>query len=126
MEAGLDVKWRSDYDHANKIYKRVESYENDTEENTLIWTLIYIMVIGSILSIIVLIFECIWFYYLSKKIKNIRLKRLLSKEYEILKINRRVEFIKSRKILFELSSNSTDKILKKPLKRLKPLVNNYV
>ena len=121
MEAGLDVKWRSDYDHANKIYKRVESYENDTEENTLIWTLIYIMVIGSILSIIVLIFECIWFYYLSKRVQRNRINRFFKKEHKIIEINRHAEYIKSRQAL----KNSTKKKIVKPLK-LKPLINNFV
>ena len=47
LEAGLDVKWRSDYEYANKIDKRLTPDESDDDDNTFILVLILVVVIGN-------------------------------------------------------------------------------
>ena len=62
LEAGLDVKWRSDYNHANKISKKRAFTESEDEDNTLPIVLKTLMVVGIIISSTALLFEYIWFY----------------------------------------------------------------
>ena len=70
MEFGLDVKWRSDYDHANKIDKRIKHDKEDDEDDPLVWALLAIMIFEIIISFVVLCFEYLWHYYLSKKLER--------------------------------------------------------
>ena len=77
LEAGLDLKWRSDYDNCNKIDKRIERDNIDEDEDTLILTLLIVMIGGVIISLITLVLECIWYYYLSKKLQRTKIGKLL-------------------------------------------------
>ena len=56
LEAGLDVKWRSDYEHANKISRRTTDDLLEDEEDTLPLVLIWFMILGTIFSSIGLLF----------------------------------------------------------------------
>ena len=73
LEAGLDVKWRSDYDGANRIDKRLMLNEIENEDDTLNIILISVMTCGTVLSVLMLIFEYFWFKYLKEKFCNIKI-----------------------------------------------------
>lgn len=76
LEAGLDVKWRSEYDHANKISKR-EIEEMEDDENTLPIILRWLMIIGIIISLIVLLLEHLWFYCKFLKSRGIKISHFM-------------------------------------------------
>ena len=76
LEAGLNLKWRSDYERANKIgVKLSEDILDDDGDYTLPFILITVMLIGTILGLLLLIFECVWYHYVYKKYPRANLKK---------------------------------------------------
>ena len=94
LEAGLDVKWRSDYEYANKIDKRLTPDESDDDDNTFILVLILVMVIGTIISTIVLLIEIVWYYWLEKRLQKISVNDYF-KDSTFIQIDRSHEYIPS-------------------------------
>ena len=98
-EIGLHVKWRSDYDNVNKIDRRIDAnYEDD--EDALPIILFYIMIMGTIFSLIALFLELLWFYYLSKRdlIKKLKSTFEMIKQTPKKKISVRRIKVQPRKI----------------------------
>ena len=62
IEAGLDIKWKSDYEHANKIYKSIDNNHFDNKNEGLPLVLVGIMMLGIISGLIALLLEYLWKY----------------------------------------------------------------
>ena len=85
LEAGLDIKWRSEYDHANKIMKRKDVQEIDEQNDSLPLILITLTVTLLVISSIVLLLEYFWFYYPTIKLNVIKNFNFLRRKIKLRK-----------------------------------------
>ena len=70
IKTGLDVKWRFDYDHANKIDQKIDIRNLDNEESTLHIVFIFSIIAEIALSLIVWLLEYLWQYLLKNQINR--------------------------------------------------------